>query len=192
MPYTKAHAQRTRLRILDSAVQLFCRQGYDGVSLDDITRGAGLTRGAFYAHFESKRRVYAEAILHAATHGPMAPLCDPSQEPTLRTLIRSYLDMDHVRQEGPICPMAFLVTDVAKQEDEIRDVYTQVFKDTVTRIAALRSARGTDTTLALSAMLIGAVAVARALKDTELSEQLLSACLWASENMLAARSVSQS
>ncbi|MBY6239580.1 TetR/AcrR family transcriptional regulator [Methylosinus sp. Sm6] len=190
MPYSKAHTQRARLRILDSAVQLFCKRGYDGVTLDEITQGAGLTRGAFYAHFDSKQRVYVEAILHAAAHGPMAALGDTSKEPALKSLVRSYLDMGHVRQDGPICPMAFLVTDVAKQEDEIRDVYTQVFRDTVTRIAALRSAGGTDTTLALSAMLIGAVAVARALKDVELSEQLLAACVWASENVLASHAVS--
>lgn len=39
-------------------------------------------------------------------------------------------------------------------------------------------------------MLIGAVAVARALKDAKLSEQLLAACVWASENVLASHAVS--
>ncbi len=58
MPYSKDHTQNARRRILDSAVQLFSQHGYDGVTLDEIMLGAKLTRGAFYGHFNSKRKIY--------------------------------------------------------------------------------------------------------------------------------------
>ena len=81
MPYSKEHTLNARQRILDSAVHLFSKHGYEGVTLDDLMRGAQLTRGAFYAHFDSKRKVYVEAILHAAVHGPVAALNEKPMRP---------------------------------------------------------------------------------------------------------------
>ncbi len=66
-----------------------------------------------------------ETILHAAVHGPIAALNEETDETALKAMVRGYLDMAHVKQLGPICPLAFLVTDVANQESEIREVYKQ-------------------------------------------------------------------
>ncbi|MBO1326311.1 hypothetical protein K2X14_16250 [Acetobacter sp. TBRC 12305] len=72
--------------------------------------------------------------------------------------------------------MAFLATDVAKQEGEIRETYTQVYKDIVDKVGALPTIKDTDSALAISALMIGGVAVARALNDDELSRDLLKSC----------------
>jgi len=184
MSYSKEHTQSARRRILDSAVQLFSRRGYDGVTLDEIMLGAKLTRGAFYAHFDSKRKIYVEAIFHAAVHGPLAALNEKTDETALRAMVRAYLDMAHVKQDGPICPLAFLVTDVANQESEIREVYTQVFTDMVGRVMALPMIDDTESALALSALMIGGVAVARALNDAGLAKRVLEACYKMSERLI--------
>jgi AcrR family transcriptional regulator len=47
-------AQRTRVRILEAAAAAFARHGYDGVSLNELIRQSGLTKGAFYFHFASR------------------------------------------------------------------------------------------------------------------------------------------
>jgi TetR/AcrR family transcriptional repressor of nem operon len=182
MPYSKEHTQGARRRILDSAVQLFSKRGYDGVTLDEIMLGAKLTRGAFYAHFDSKRKIYVEAIFHAAVHGP---LNEKTDETALKAMVRGYLDMAHVKQDGPLCPLAFLVTDVANQESEIREVYTQVFRDMVGRVMALPMIDETESALALSALMIGGVAIARALNDAGLSERVLEACNKISERLIS-------
>jgi AcrR family transcriptional regulator len=44
----------TRERLLRSAVDLYSVAGFSGASVEDIVRRAGVTKGAFYHHFESK------------------------------------------------------------------------------------------------------------------------------------------
>lgn len=184
MPYSREHTLNTRRRILESAVHLFSRHGYEGVTLDDLMQNAQLTRGAFYAHFDSKRDVYVEAIFHAAVHGPVAALNENTDESTLRAMIRDYLGMAHVKQDGPVCLLAFLVTDVANQEQDIREVYTQVFKDMVSRVNGLRVTHDREATLAVTALMIGGVAIARALNDERLSERVLDACYRISDRLI--------
>jgi AcrR family transcriptional regulator len=41
-------------RLLNAAVKLFVKKGYKGTSVAEITKDAGLTRGALYCHFETK------------------------------------------------------------------------------------------------------------------------------------------
>ena len=54
MPYSKAHKNSTREKILESAFKLFAIKGFKGITIDDLMNNCGLTRGAFYAHFSSK------------------------------------------------------------------------------------------------------------------------------------------
>ncbi|MFB7515245.1 ScbR family autoregulator-binding transcription factor [Streptomyces sp. NPDC056144] len=58
-------AERTLRRIISGAAEQFERNGYFGTSLDDITRAAGVSKGAFYFHFSSKEQV-AAAVMEIA------------------------------------------------------------------------------------------------------------------------------
>ncbi len=51
-------SEETRTKILDSAVKLFSMQGFDAASVDDICEDAGISKGAFYHHFESKQALF--------------------------------------------------------------------------------------------------------------------------------------
>lgn len=66
----------TRRRLLESARQLFARQGYGGCSVDAIAEGAGYSKGAFYSNFESKEAVFLELLREhkAAVLGEVAGL----------------------------------------------------------------------------------------------------------------------
>jgi AcrR family transcriptional regulator len=57
-------AARTRLRILDAAAAAFAEHGYDGVSLNEVIRQSGLTKGAFYFHFASRDELALAAFRH--------------------------------------------------------------------------------------------------------------------------------
>ena len=48
-------SEETRTKILASAVKLFSARGFRAASVDDICAQAGISKGAFYHHFESKR-----------------------------------------------------------------------------------------------------------------------------------------
>jgi TetR/AcrR family transcriptional regulator, transcriptional repressor for nem operon len=53
-PARTARGEASRTRILNSAIRLMWRDGYDGVSLDTILSEAGVLKGSFYHYFTSK------------------------------------------------------------------------------------------------------------------------------------------
>jgi AcrR family transcriptional regulator len=63
-PARRERAQRTRLHILDTAAAAFAEHGYDGVSLNELIRRSGLTKGAFYFHFPSRDALALAAFRH--------------------------------------------------------------------------------------------------------------------------------
>jgi AcrR family transcriptional regulator len=50
----QARSENTRLHLVRSAAELFDRNGFAGATLEDVSRAAGVTKGAFYFHFSSK------------------------------------------------------------------------------------------------------------------------------------------
>ncbi len=54
--------QETQERLLDTAADLFAKQGYSGVSMRDIARAVGITQAAIYHHFEGKNALYIAAV----------------------------------------------------------------------------------------------------------------------------------
>lgn len=55
-------SEETVNRIIQAALELFVRNGYHGTSISDITRKVGVTKGALYAHFNSKDEVLIRII----------------------------------------------------------------------------------------------------------------------------------
>jgi AcrR family transcriptional regulator len=61
--------ENSRSRLLEAAISLFSRRGYEGVSIHDIGRQAGVTAQLIYHYFSTgKRGLYREAYLHALHH----------------------------------------------------------------------------------------------------------------------------
>ena len=54
---------RTRGRLMDAAVQLFARDGFEAASVNEIARVAGVVNGTFYAHFRDKDEIAAAVAL---------------------------------------------------------------------------------------------------------------------------------
>src|SRR5260370_41122911 len=65
MRVSRDKAAENRERIVDTASRLFRDKGFDGVGLDAIMKGAGLTHGGFYGHFASKDDLAADAVTRA-------------------------------------------------------------------------------------------------------------------------------
>lgn len=185
MPYSAQHKAHSREKILHAAVNLFAFRGYDQVSLDELMQEAGLTRGAFYAHFNSKQELYAEAILTAAKTSAFGKAKDKVCETDeIQKLVNGYLSEAHVNEEIQPCHLAFLVSDVAKREPQIRRTYTQVFKGLSQLMQQHFSPSNEQQAMALVAMMIGGVAVGRAIDDEKLRSQLLETCRQVASHML--------
>jgi AcrR family transcriptional regulator len=182
MPYTKTHKNRTRERILESSFRLFSIKGFKGVTIDDLMNNCGLTRGAFYAHFTSKAELYREALKFRASSTKLASLKPEgtTNKQWLSLLLNKYLSLEHVKGERSLsCPLAFLATDINMQNKAIKTAYADVYHGMNTAIMEYASSY-TDCDeqdiLSVTAMMIGAVAIARTLQNQDSIESLLAAC----------------
>jgi AcrR family transcriptional regulator len=178
MPYSAQHKQKSREKILESAFRYFTRHGYDNTSIDKVMADAKLTRGTFYAHFNSKSELYQHAILTGAANSILVQQKPDSVDDRdwVKKLIHWYLSEGHVQQKSGACPLAFLVTDVANHEPEVRHTYTQVFERMnrlIQRSIRQISSRSEEDVYAATAMMIGAVAIGRSLDDKATLAKLL-------------------
>jgi AcrR family transcriptional regulator len=78
--------QQTRTRLLDAAVQVFSRRGYQAATVDEIAEAAGYSKGAVYSNFSSKEELFLELLdqrfaLERANWPGMADVIAPESEP---------------------------------------------------------------------------------------------------------------
>src|SRR5580693_6333195 len=180
MPYPAGHREKVRKTIVESARRLFNRNGFENVSVDSIMAHAGLTRGGFYSYFESKSDLYAEVLGCFFTDpnwknrwkGVRVDLTSPDAGPQI---VRAYLSRQHFDDVENSCPMVALPNDVARSDEKVRDAFDGVFKAMVTMLG--RDVKTTtlpteDAALAIAALCVGGMVVARALSDTRLADRL--------------------
>ena len=168
MPQNPARKARTRAEILDHAARLFRLRGYAGTNIDDIMLAAGLTRGAFYAHFTSKDDLFAEAI--RAGHGLLGAAARRG-EPA--AVLKAYLDKDELAATAQGCTLAALPGDVARAPLAARLAYANLLYAAIGELARGQP-RKLDADATVAAILaVGAVTLARASGDTRLSDWLL-------------------
>lgn len=187
MPYTPAHKEQTRKRILECARQLFIARGYSEVSIDEIMAEAGLTRGGFYNHFKNKEDLFAAAITSfmdcnaAETIGMNCP-ASASNDERAHAFVNAYLSDHHLGGQYGLCPLIALPTDVARAGPAIKDSYRKLFEGMVktfeSSIPAAADGQSTgDRALALAATCVGGMILARAMGDEALSDRIRSAAL---------------
>ncbi|KJY86484.1 TetR/AcrR family transcriptional regulator [Pseudoalteromonas piscicida] len=182
MPYTKEHKNSTRERILESSFRLFAMKGFEGVTIDGLMNNCGLTRGAFYAHFKSKAELYSEALKFRASGTKLANLKPEgiSNKQWLSLLLNTYLSLEHVKGDSALsCPLAFLATDINMQDKATKAAYADVYYGMNTAIMNYASSYcdcDEQDIFSVTAMMIGAVAIARTLQSQDSIESLLAAC----------------
>ena len=167
MPPSPHRKAQTRLEILQHAARLFRLRGYHATTIDDVMLAAGLTRGAFYAHFRSKDDLFAEAII--AGTGLRARLRGAA--PAM--VLKAYLDKAELVASAPSCVLATQPTDVARAMLPARLAYANLIHAAIAELAGARKRKlDGDATVAVI-LAVGAVALARASGDTRLSDWLL-------------------
>ncbi|MCL6414356.1 TetR/AcrR family transcriptional regulator [Aestuariirhabdus sp. Z084] len=180
MPYSKAHKAQTRQSILQSARLLFSSKGYSAVTVDEVMHNCSLTRGAFYAHFNSKSELYKAALEYSASNSELARIKPEglSSKEWLGELLDTYLSLEHVNGSTP-CPLAFLATDIVSRDETAKQAYTQTYKNMnalLLTYAGGKKNADKEAILSLTSMIIGAVAVARTLQDQGLVKNILYSC----------------
>lgn len=183
MRYGPGRKGQTRRRILSAAARRFRERGFAGAGVDDVMKSAGLTAGGFYAHFESKEALLAEALASGPGHPGerlVAGLDAVEGEAFVREVVRRYLSRAHRDDTGSGCALPALAAEVARQGPEARgafETYLLGFVERLeSRLPALPGLAPADRVLATAALAAGGIMLARAVNDPSLSERILRAC----------------
>lgn len=180
MRYPSEHKPRTRARILKSAGETFRRRGYGHAGIDGIMASAGLTAGGFYAHFRSKDDLLSAVLsetLERTRSGLLAGVAEMPAEARIAEVVRRYLSRAHRDGVASGCPLPALAADVGRQGAGPRKVLGRYLDELTDEMAGLVDPDGEletrDRVLGTMALCVGALVLARAVDDPELSDRLL-------------------
>ncbi|SHG95503.1 TetR/AcrR family transcriptional regulator [Massilia sp. CF038] len=171
-------------RIVEVASRAIRRSGYSGTGVADIMKEAGLTHGGFYAHFESRDALLAEAGERAGAESValatrLAAAAAPGQG--LQAIMQAYLSPQHLEAIETGCPVSALCSEMPRQAPEVRHAATTHIKEMIDLLARQMPDWGQpqahEQAMALLASLIGATMLARAVDDPNLSRAMSAAML---------------
>lgn len=170
--YGKDHKQATRRRIIETAGRRLKGDGIAGSGIATLMADAGLTNGAFYAHFDSKEDLVANTLAEQLREQRESFSRMPVEQ-----IVRAYLSVEHRDNPDDGCPSAALLDEIGRSTDATKRAYTDgllgVIDDIAERLAPddPRSAR--VKTLSVFALMVGTLEVSRALADRQLADDVL-------------------
>ena len=175
--YGKEHKESTRRRILETAGRRLKSDGIDGSGVATLMADAGLTNGAFYAHFSSKDDLVAQVV--ADQIGAQARSISelPPGRAGLRGFLSYYLSPEHRDDPGSGCPAAALLDEIGRCPAGAKDAYTDGVRVILDQIAVRLSPRNPQSArgkaLALYTMAVGTMQLSRAMSDPALADEVL-------------------
>ena len=151
------------------------RDGIPSVGVAELMNEAGLTHGGFYRHFGSRDDLVAEAVDTALAHGfePVRAAAKRGGADAVAAIIDMYLSRRHRDRPETGCAVAALPTDIARTDPRARAAYSRQVRTYIGLLAELTPARDPDEAHLILAALVGALALARAVDDRRLSDEIL-------------------
>ena len=175
--YGTEHKEETRRRIIETAGRRFKQDGIDGSGIATLMKDAGLTNGAFYAHFGSKDDLVAAVVAAELRTQAESFAAAPPGRSGVVDLVYEYLSPQHRDNPNAGCPSAALLDEVGRCAEVTKQAYTEgaeaIIDEIATRLAPDDPRSACGTTLGLYAILIGTLQLARAVADRELSDEIL-------------------
>ena len=181
MPYSQKHKQDTRERILESARRLFNRKGFSEVSIGQIMTHAGLTHGGFYRHFSGKDEVCAEAVRHFGCKKTPDPwqakqAAIGAGKSRAQRIVDAYFSLDHFDDREGCCPLLGMASDVSRSGEAVKAAYREIAEKVVGVFEAhLNEPQARERALALLALCVGGMVLARGVDDPSLADDFRNA-----------------
>jgi len=173
--------ERTRARILDAASQSFRSSGYAGTGVDGIAKAAGVTSGAFYAHFGSKDGAF-EAALATGMDEVMESIPNFQRKfgpDWVGAFADYYLGEAHRNDLACGCAMTTLSPEVARADPELHIAYEAKINKIVGLIADGLSGDSDEVrrtrAWAMLSTLIGGLTLSRAVANSEIANRIAAA-----------------
>jgi TetR/AcrR family transcriptional regulator, transcriptional repressor for nem operon len=177
MRYPASQTTRKHEKILKEASRLFRERGFDGAGVAEIMKAAGLTHGAFYAHFATKEALEVEAVerAFAQSDNRIYALTATARDPK-RVFLDNYLSASHRDHPGSGCVIAALGPEIARNS-AARRPFTQRVKIMIEGMAGRfrwkRDTAARHDAIHLLSAAVGALTLARAVDDSRLSDEIL-------------------
>lgn len=177
MRYPASETAAKHERILEAAARLFRERGFGGAGVAEIMKAAGLTHGAFYAHFPSKEALAAAAVEAASDQterrlvAATADVADPVQ-----AFLDVYLSTAHRDRPGDGCALAALGPEIARDPATRAPLTAHVRRAIAAladRIGGAKAERAQQQATVVLAASVGALILSRAVDDEALSDEIL-------------------
>jgi TetR/AcrR family transcriptional regulator, transcriptional repressor for nem operon len=170
--------KKSREAIAASAAALLRERGIKASSVMDVMKGAGLTVGGFYSHYDSKDDLFVETLRNAAASN-WAHLLQSAKgnSPQSRAMnvLRQYLSRKHRDDKRTGCLLPSTAPEIARQGEPYRSALEEELSSFVDSFAdVIDCGRGSrEKALGLIALMYGALSLSRAVAGSRLSDQLL-------------------
>jgi TetR/AcrR family transcriptional repressor of nem operon len=176
MGTSQAQKAESRERILAAASRQIREGGLGSLSIAELMKTAGLTHGAFYAHFPSRSALIAAAVARALEDGERAAFKAHGSRNgrTLQSVVDSYLSPTHRDAPHKGCAVPSLATDTMRAGEEAQ----RAMRDRVAAfIDDLAEAIGTpdarEQAMAAWSTMVGALTLSRVFEGDALSDEIL-------------------
>jgi TetR/AcrR family transcriptional repressor of nem operon len=176
--------------IVSTASKMLRGRGLDRTSVMDLMRAAGLTNGGFYRHFKSKDELVAEStrdIFRATIATFQARSEKEGPKAALSAYVDDYLAGGHVNAPEEGCPIAAYGAEAARESRSVREAFAEGMDQMLSLTAegmpgpkAQRRARVSE----LQALMTGAVIMARAAGNPQLSQEILDSARQRAKRMI--------
>jgi TetR/AcrR family transcriptional repressor of nem operon len=179
MGHSRKDKEKTHAAIVEIAAQKMRESGTEGPGVAEIMKAAGLTHGGFYKHFDSREDLVAEAVEEAVAQSRdgFTAVTDGAADP-LAAFVDWYLSPAHRDDPGAGCAVVALGADAARADERVRSAYSGQVQRYIAQMEELLGDEGEDgrrRAIAAVSEMVGALLIARAVGDEDLSAEILAA-----------------
>jgi TetR/AcrR family transcriptional repressor of nem operon len=180
--YPVEHKAEVRRRIVETAGRRLKTDGIDGSGVSTLMGDAGLTNGAFYAHFKSKSDLVATVVADQLAEQAARIEALLASSDSVTDYVRAYLTPEHRDDAAGGCPSAALLDEIGRCNAAVRRAYDEGARRILDAIAAqFAAAYGVgldlawDRAVGVYTVLVSTLQLARAVSDPALSDRVLAA-----------------
>jgi TetR/AcrR family transcriptional repressor of nem operon len=194
MRYPSDQKARAKRAILQAGARALRTNGFNGIGVDGLAASAGVTSGAFYSNFSNKEALLEE-VIETCVGEPFIDSESGSlaeRQDRLKEWLAMYISADHRADPASGCVMPTLSADVARSNPQIRAAYKRKMLELVRKMSnVLDGARPDREKRAWSiiAMMVGAIAISRAMADGEEADHVLDSALQSATALIVPKQI---
>jgi TetR/AcrR family transcriptional regulator, transcriptional repressor for nem operon len=182
MRYPSDQKARAKEAILQAGAKALRTNGFNGIGVDGLAASAGVTSGAFYSNFANKEALL-ENVIETCVGEPFIDSESGSlaqRQERLREWLAMYISAEHRADPASGCVMPTLSADVARSNPQIRAAYRRKMLELVRKMSNVLDGAEPDRekrAWSVIAMMVGAVAISRAMPDSKEADRALDSAL---------------